>query len=307
VKAGINPKRHFLPMLYKEAFLSYLRFEKRYSEHTIKSYDNDLSQFRIFCDLSGARDPEFDSVIIRLWVVSLLEDGMSPRTIHRKISSLRSYARFLLREGHIKTNPLDKVLKPKMNKGIPLFIEEENLNHFLDTYQFSTDFKGIRDRLIIELLYQTGIRRSELIGLTRQSVDIGSHQLKVMGKRNKERVVPFGNDLAKLMNEYIEKRGHEFPDCQEASLLLTDTGMPVYPKLVYRVVNRFLQLVTTLGQKSPHILRHTFATHLLNQGADLNAIKELLGHANLGATQVYTHNSFEKLKEVYNKAHPRAD
>ncbi len=294
-------------MLYKEAFLSYLRNEKRYSDHTIRAYENDLNQFRVFSETAGSTDPEFDSVLVRLWVVSLLENHVSPRTIHRKLSSLRSYARFLLREGHLKTNPLDKVLKPKMNKRIPLFVDEEHLNHFLDTYEFSTDFKGVRDRLIIELLYQTGIRRSELIGLTVHSVDPGSNRLKVRGKRDKERIVPYGNDLAKLMNEYTQKRNDVFPLCNEEALLLTTSGSPLYPRLVYRVVNRFLRLVTTLEQKSPHVLRHTFATHLLNRGADLNAIKELLGHANLAATQVYTHNSFEKLKEVYNKAHPRAD
>ncbi len=294
-------------MLYKEVFLSYLRFEKRYSDHTIKSYDNDLSQFRIFCESTGTADLEFDSALIRLWVVSLLESHVTPRTIHRKLSSLRSYSRFLLREGHIKTNPLDKVLKPKMNRRIPLFIEEDHLNHFLDTYEFGTDFKGVRDRLIVEILYQTGIRRSELIGLTLLSIDLDSLQLKVLGKRNKERLVPFGNDLANLMSEYTALRTSNFPMCKEEALLLTDSGLPLYPNLVYRVINRFLRLVTTLEKKSPHILRHTFATHLLNKGADLNAIKELLGHANLGATQVYTHNSFEKLKKVYNKAHPRAD
>ncbi len=294
-------------MLYKEAFLSYLRNEKRYSDHTIRAYENDLNQFRVFSETAGSTEPEFDSLLVRLWVVSLLENHVSPRTIHRKLSSLRSYARFLLREGHLKTNPLDKVLKPKMNKRIPLFVDEEHLNHFLDTYEFSTDFKGVRDRLIIELLYQTGIRRSELIGLTVHSVDPGSSRLKVRGKRDKERIVPYGNDLAKLMNEYTQKRNDVFPLSNEEALLLTTSGSPLYPRLVYRVVNRFLRLVTTLEQKSPHVLRHTFATHLLNRGADLNAIKELLGHANLAATQVYTHNSFEKLKEVYNKAHPRAD
>ncbi len=294
-------------MLYKEEFLSYLRFEKRSSGHTIKSYNNDLTQFREFCLHTGADVPEFDSRLIRLWVVSLLEDRISPRTIHRKLSSLRSYARYLLREGHIKTNPLDRVLKPKMNKRIPLFIDEDQLNHFLDTHEFGTDFKGTRDRLIIELLYQTGIRRGELIGLTSTSADLSSGHLKVRGKRNKERIVPIGRDLANLMNEYTEMRKVEFPFCTEEALLITDRGTPLYPNFIYRTVKRFLSLVTTLERKSPHILRHTFATHLLNKGADLNAIKELLGHANLGATQVYTHNSFEKLKEVYNKAHPRAD
>ncbi len=194
-----------------------------------------------------------------------------------------------------------------MSKRIPLFIEEENLNDFLDTYDFSTDFGGLRDRLIIELLYQTGIRRSELIGLKVDSADLTARRLKVLGKRNKERIIPFGDDLAKLMNEYTEKREQRFPASAEDSLFLTDSGLPLYPNFVYRVVNRFLRLITTLEKKSPHVLRHTFATHLLNKGADLNAIKELLGHANLGATQVYTHNSFEKLKEVYNKAHPRAN
>ena len=295
-------------MLYREEYLSYLRYEKRYSDHTIASYDSDLNQFGAFCEKNG-EGSGLDAGLIRLWVVTLLEEHISPRTIHRKLSSLHSYTRFLLREGHIKTNPLEKVLKPKMNKRIPLFVDEERLNHYLDTYEFGNDFKGLRDRLIIELLYQTGIRRSELVGLKLSSVDSGTQRVKVMGKGNKERIVPFGTDLEKLMDEYLVLRAATFPSSisSEEALLLTDSGAPVYPKLVYRVVHRFLGLVTTLEKKSPHILRHSFATHLLNKGADLNAIKALLGHANLGATQVYTHNSFEKLKQVYNKAHPRAD
>ncbi len=307
MNAGINHSTSFLPVLYKEEFLSYLRYEKRYSGHTIESYDRDLSQFGAFCAEAGATEPEPNARVIRLWVVSLLEANLSPRTIHRKLSCLRSYSRYLLREGHIKTNPLDKVLKPKMNRRLPVFIDEENLNRFLDTHDFGTDFTGVRDRLIIELLYQTGIRRNELITLTCHAVDFTGRQLKVSGKRNKERIIPFGTDLSDLMSEYMEKRNAAFPGCREEALLLTRSGSPLYPRLVYRVVNRFLHLLTTLDQKSPHILRHTFATHLLNKGADLNAIKELLGHANLGATQIYTHNSFEKLKEIYNKAHPRAD
>lgn len=293
-------------MLYKDDFLSYLRFEKRYSPHTVASYDNDLKQYHIFCQQAGNDGFAMDSSMIRMWIVSLLEQGDTPRTVNRKLSSLKTFSRYLIREGIISVNPLNKVLKPKMSKRIPAFVDESKLNDFLDTYEFGDDFQGIRNQLIIELLYQTGMRRSELIGLKTSSVNFVESQIKVLGKRNKERLIPVNNDLLKRLKEFMILREKTFPGHLNDSLLLTAKGQVIYPKMVYRIITGFLNQVTTLDKKSPHVLRHSFATHLLNRGADLNAIKELLGHANLSATQVYTHNTFEKLKDIYKQAHPRA-
>jgi integrase/recombinase XerC len=298
---------NFLPMMYKDDFLSYLSSEKRYSGHTLSSYKRDLEQFRIFSIEAGGNAEEIDSRTIRLWVVNLLESGHNPRSVHRKLSTLRTYSRFLMRLGKLKSNPVDRVLKPRLKKRNPVFIEQEILNTSLDGLAGDEEFSVVRDRLMFETLYQTGIRRSELTGLLTESIDYSALQLKVLGKRNKERIIPVTRDLAVLFQRYTAARTQKFPEAREPVLFLTDKGEPVYPEFVYKKVNRFLQQVTSLDKKSPHVLRHSFATHLLNNGADLNAIKELLGHANLAATQVYTHNSFEKLKQVYKKAHPRAD
>ena len=207
----------------------------------------------------------------------------------------------------MKSNPLDKVLKPKMKKRIPSFIDQEKLNDVLDKFDFGRNYEGIRNQLIVETLYQTGIRRSELVGLKITSVNLNDNNLRVIGKRNKERVIPIGTELSRKYKTYMDLREEIFTGTTEQSLFLTGDGKPIYAKLVYRMINQFLKMVTTLEKKSPHLLRHTFATHLLNKGADINAIKELLGHANLAATQVYTHNTFEKLKKIYKQAHPRAN
>ena len=294
-------------MLYKENYLSYLKFEKRYSDHTILAYGKDVQSFFNFCRNNGFEEIALDHKSIRLWIVNLLETKHTPRSVNRKISSLRNYIKFLIRNEKLNSDPLTKIIRPKTNKRIPMFIEEENLNSMLDDFEFGKDFAGTRNRLIIELFYQTGIRRSELISLNLLSFDGSKGTIKVSGKRGKDRIIPVGEELKSMLNEYIEVRNSNFPDTSLTSLFLTDTGKPVYPKLIYRIVTLFLTHVTTLSKKSPHVLRHSFATHLLNHGADLNAIKELLGHANLSATQIYTHNTFEKLKEVYNKAHPRAN
>lgn len=293
-------------MLYKDNFLSYLRFEKRYSPHTVTSYDNDLKQFHIFCEQAGIEGLVLDSSIIRMWIVSLLEQGVSPRTVNRKLSTLKTFSRYLIRQGVITVNPLNKVLKPKMSKRIPAFVDEEKLNEFLDNYEFGEDYEGKRNQLIIELLYQTGMRRSELIGLKTGSVNFSESHIRVLGKRNKERLIPINNEMGRRLKEFMDLRSHTFTMQNSEFLLLTSKAQPVYPKMVYRVINEFLKMVTTIDKKSPHVLRHSFATHLLNRGADLNAIKELLGHANLSATQIYTHNTFEKLKDIYKQAHPRA-
>lgn len=292
--------------MFKDEFLSYLRFEKRYSLNSIESYTNDLTQYHNFCINSGSVDLDLDHKLIRMWIVSLLEKGITPRSVNRKLSTLKIYSKYLIREGILKSNPLDKVIRPKMNKRIPSFVDEIRLNDILDTFEFGNDYSGIRNQIIIEILYQTGIRRSELTGLKTSSVDIEENNLKVKGKRNKERIIPISPKLTKRISSYLELKEKTFPGINSESLLLTANGLPIYPKLVYRLVNRFLMMVTTLEKKSPHLLRHTFATHLLNKGADINAIKELLGHANLSATQIYTHNKFEKLKDIYQQAHPRA-
>ena len=294
-------------MIYKDDYLSYLRYEKRYSEHTVIAYERDLNSFYSFCRENGFEDMALDHKSIRLWVVNLLETNRTPRSVNRKISSLKNYIRYLIKEEKLSSDPLTRVIRPRTGKRNPVFIEEDRLNRILDDFSFGDDYAGVRDKLIIELLYQTGIRRSELISLTLSSFDLSAGTIRVMGKRSKERIIPVGGRLNLLIKNYLLLRNEKFPASSENYFFLTDSGDQVYAKLIYRVVSEFLKNVTTLDKKSPHVLRHSFATHLLNHGADLNAIKELLGHANLSATQVYTHNTFEKLKEVYKKAHPRAN
>ncbi len=292
-------------MIYKEEFISYLRFEKRYSPHTIAAYENDLKQYQLFCKSLGFEDLDMSSQSIRLWIVSLLSHKISPRSVHRKLSVLSGFARFLISRSVISSNPADIIIKPRLRKRLPSFVEETKLNDFLDNFEFGSDYVSLRDRMIIETLYQTGIRRAELINLNISSLDLLRKQIKVKGKRNKERIIPLTDTLTSLYTKYLAMVHQTFHGNEQA-LFLTNSGQRIYPKLVYRVIHNFLSQVTTQEKKSPHILRHSFATHLLNKGADLNAIKELLGHANLSATQVYTHNSFEMLSDIYNKAHPRA-
>ncbi len=287
-------------------FIAYLETEKRYARNTLISYKNDLDQFHAFCRENGSEDMDLYFKTIRGWVVDLMEKDYSPRSVHRKLSSLRSYCKYLIRLGELETNPVENVLKPKINKRVPSFVDEKSINSLLDEYDFGDDFPGIRNKLVINLLYQTGMRRSELIGITMDSIDFHQQSIKVLGKRDKERIIPMGKELVGDIEAYINIRQEEFPETKERIFLLTDHGKAVYPQYVYRIVNRYLGFITTLEKKSPHLLRHTFATHMLNKGADLNSIKELLGHASLSATQVYTHNTFEKLKSIYKQAHPRA-
>jgi len=293
-------------MTRTEDFMNYLQAEKRYAEHTLRAYRSDLKQFHAFCLKNGQEGMDLHFKVIRSWVVSLMDEGYAARSVHRKLTTLLSFCTYLIRKGELESNPLDKVLKPKASKRVPSFVEEEQMDRLLDEYDFGDDFSGIRNRLMLDLLYQTGIRRTELIRLTTASADLDEKSLKVIGKRNKERIVPLGDDLVSRTREYLELRAVLPPSAGEEAMFLTLKGKPLYDKLVYRVVHQYLALVTTLDKRSPHVLRHTFATHMLNHGADLNAIKELLGHANLSATQVYTHNTFKKLKSIYNLAHPRA-
>jgi integrase/recombinase XerC len=295
-------------MSHKESFLQYLQTEKRYSPHTVRSYLNDLDQFYLFLSSLGLPDDPaaITSHDIRAWIVSMLDNGYSTVSVHRKISCLRVFFRYLRKEGVVKLDPLEKVVLPKRKKTLPVFVEEDALVKLLDNYSFEDSFAGIRNRTIIELLYVTGMRRSELIGLRNNDVDLQEGSVKVTGKRNKQRIIPLVKPFIKRLEEYIKVRDAEIATENNGWFFITDKGNKLYDKYVYTTVNRYLSMVTTIEKKSPHILRHTFATHMLNRGADLNSIKELLGHANLSATQIYTHNTFEKLRKVYKQAHPRA-
>jgi integrase/recombinase XerC len=294
-------------MMNLEIFLNFLKYEKRYSAHTITAYENDLHQFILFGTnlVDDFSLEQVDYHLIRQWIISLMNEGSVSRTVNRKISTLKSFYRFLHREGLIATNPTDHVIMPKMAKKLPEFVQEKEINFLLDGQFFGTDFEGVRDRAILTFFYSSGIRLSELVNLRFADLNLDTQVVKVTGKRNKDRLIPFPVEMSQVLKVYIQMRNALFPDAGYI-LFLTSKGDPVYSKLIYRVVNKHLSLVTTIDKKSPHILRHSYATHLLNRGADLNAIKELLGHANLAATQVYTHTSFEQLKKVYKQAHPRA-
>ncbi len=295
-------------MNYKESFLQYLKIEKRYSPHTVRSYLNDLDQFECHLNESGHSGSASDvtSHDIRTWIVSLLDNGYSAVSVHRKISCLRVWFRYMRKEGILKTDPMQKIVVPKRKKNLPAFIEEKAMIALLDDVGFEDDFAGIRNKTIIEMLYLTGMRRSELIGLKDADIDMVEATVKVTGKRNKQRIIPLLKPFIKNLETYIIKRDESTGNVKADWFFVTDKGNKLYDKYVYNIVKQYLSVVTTSDRKSPHILRHTFATHMLNNGADLNSIKELLGHANLSATQVYTHNTFEKLKKIYKQAHPRA-
>ena len=289
-----------------DEFLKYLRLEKRYSQHTVKAYQTDLIQFQDYLSevyessLQQAKHP-----MVRSWLAQMLDYGIAPRSVTRKITALKSFYKFLIKEERLKENPTLKIIPPKSSKKLPVFVEQSQMAILLDELTFEEGFNGVRDKLIIELFYSTGIRQSELINLKLKDVSLSSNTIKVLGKRNKERLIPFTIELRQKLEAYIKSRA-ELSIKDTSYLLLTQKGKKLYPTLVYRQVNHYLSQVTSLDKKSPHVLRHTFATHMLNNGADLNTIKELLGHANLSATQVYTHNTIDKLKLVYNQAHPRA-
>ncbi len=289
-------------------YTQYLQYEKRLSPNTLLAYGKDLEQFDLFLSLQGFEDGihKSDTGIIRFWVVSLLESGISARSTHRKISSLRRFFRYCLQNGLCSENPVDGLVLPKLEKRLPVFVDEEAMRILFEDIEFPVGFRGCRDRLVLELFYGTGIRLSELINLKVEDFDLSGGLIKVTGKGGKDRIIPFPKEMHDVFIEYESMKLGEFGEYNKGYLILTDAGKSVYPKFVYRLVNMYLSYVTTVSKKSPHILRHSFATHLLNRGADLNAIKELLGHANLSATQVYTHTSFDKLKRVFQQAHPRA-
>jgi integrase/recombinase XerC len=243
---------------------------------------------------------------IRAWIVNMLENDYTPVSVHRKISCLRMFYRYLRKEGVVNRDPLEKVVLPRRKKSLPVFVEEEALRKLLDDFSFGEDFNGIRNRTIIEMLYLTGMRRSELTGLRTLDVDLSEATVKVTGKRNKQRIIPLTRPFIIRLKEYLTARNKISESETDGWFFITDKGNKLYDKYVYNTVKGYLAMVTTIEKKSPHILRHTFATHMLNRGADLNSIKEFLGHANLSATQIYTHNTFEKLKKIYKQAHPRA-
>lgn len=295
--------------MQRTTFISYLKTVKHYSDYTITAYQNDLNQFFTFLienyQIHDIRD--ISHQLIRSWIFDLSNNSISNRTINRKLSTLKTFYRYLRKENIVQENPLSKINPPKANKYLPAFVNKLQMDMLFEDGIFGDNFTGRRDRLIIEMLYFTGMRLSELTNLKDTDINHRNLQLKVLGKRNKERVIPFNNLLKDSVDTYIAMRNLEVDlTPSEGYFFVTKKGKKIYKELVYRIVNTYLGKVSTLNKKSPHVLRHTFATHMLNNGADLNAIKEILGHSSLAATQVYTHNSIEKLKTVYNQAHPRA-
>ena len=289
--------------MQKEKFIDFLSSEKRFSENTITSYSVDLDQFLLFLKYEYQIKDDVSDIsfqIVRSWIATLLEKGVSATSVTRKISTLRTYFKFLIREEVIKDNPMLKIVSPKTKKRLPVFVEEDKIKFLLNEINFEDGFIGERDKLIIEFFYVTGIRLSELINIKISDINFSNNVVKVLGKRNKERIIPLSNKTQEQLQLFIEKNNID------NYLFTNQKGEKLYTKLVYRVVKRYISKISSINKKSPHVLRHTFATHMLNNGADINAIKELLGHANLSATQVYTHNTIEKLKSVYKQAHPRA-
>jgi len=290
------------------SFIDHLKFEKRYSAHTVRSYQDDLEAFcRYVRDEFGEMALKGVSpAIVRSWLASMKDGGLSSRSVTRKISTLRSWYKHLIRIGEVEQSPMGAILSLKMSKRLPVYVEQGDMAILFDEVRFPDDCEGWTDRLLLAILYYTGMRLSELVGLKEGGVDSGNRTIKVLGKGNKERVIPVNGVLAAAIEEYAGKKRAELEAPDTEFLLVSRKGKKLYPKYVYRVVHDYLAQITTIGQKSPHVLRHTFATHLMNAGAELNSVKELLGHASLAATQVYTHNTIEKLKDIYKRAHPKA-
>lgn len=289
------------------SFFDYLAYEKRYSSHTVTSYKNDLSQFILYInphqeDLNIA---EVNYQQIRAWVSVLIKNKISARSVNRKLSSLKSFFKFLQRQQVIEINPMSKISGPKTPKRLPVFVDEHQMEDLFTEIAFEEGFTGMRDKLILDLFYQTGIRRSELTHLKEVDVDLFNSTIKVLGKRNKERIIPISLSLKRNLESYL--RVKQELNLSNIMLLVSEKGHTLSDQSVYRSVKKYLSQITTIQKKSPHVLRHTFATHLLNNGADINAVKDLLGHANLSATQIYTHNTIEKLKKSYKQAHPRGE
>jgi len=289
-----------------EAFINWIVLEKRYSSHTHISYKNDLNQFLEFLQetypdtsLLEVREP-----FVKTWLIKMMEKGLTSKTVNRKLVSLNSFYRFLVKEGYLQNHPITTIRGPKTPSRIVKYLEEDEIINILTQFEFTNDFPGMRDKLILELLYGTGIRLSEMINIQLDDYQEEDKVIKVLGKRNKERIIPINVTLHELLLQYVKLRGEQF-DKSDANMIVTNSGKKLYPLFVYRTVKKYLEAQTNRFNISPHVLRHSFATHLLNRGADINVIKELLGHANLAATQIYTHNSIERLKTVFKDAHPR--
>jgi len=290
-----------------EAFIDYLKFQKRYSHYTIISYTTDLKSFFSFIELNFtvSKVSRITSAMVRSWLASLKEYKLTSRSVNRKISTLRSFFKYLLRQQVITTNPLTQITALKTSKRLPSFVEEQEMDDLLNLVQFHETWEGETDKLIINLFYNAGIRLSELINLKPGQVNYQQQSIKVLGKGNKERIIPVSDELLADLSNYLKKKSAKV-GADNSVVFVTEKGLKLYPKYVYNIVNKYLATVTTNKKKSPHTLRHTFATHLANNGADINAVKELLGHSSLAATQIYVHNSIQKLKDVHKKAHPKA-
>ena len=291
-----------------KSFLNYLQFEKRVSPNTITAYQNDLLQFSYFLEKTYPDEliEKAPYTIIRSWIIELVEHDIDPRSVNRKMACLRSFYKFLMRKEIISLDPMLKISALKTKKKLPAFVKEGDMVNMLDKVVFDNTLDGWRDKLILELFYATGIRLSELLHLKENQIDLRNRTIKVLGKRNKERVIPFAVGVVPIIESYRETRNKEVAKLNHGFLFVANNGKPCYPMLVYRIVKKYLTENTTSERKSPHVLRHTYATHLLNKGAEINAVKDLLGHSSLAATQVYTHNSMERLKKVFDQAHPKA-
>ncbi|MDR1582495.1 MAG: tyrosine-type recombinase/integrase [Prevotellaceae bacterium] len=290
-------------------FIRYMQTEKRSSEHTLRAYENDISDFFecIFGEKSVVDITEVTTLIVRRWVAELIKNGLTPRTVNRKTAALSSFFKYLMRKKTVLNNPVNEITKPKVSKRLPTFIPEEKLEVAIDFAKDNpNDYSSYRDYVILETFYATGMRISELTNLKHNDVDFYLRQIKVLGKRNKERIIPMTENIRQILEEYISRKKTFFPNPENNYLFFTSKGNRISVKSVYLGVKRSLRMGGITGKSNPHVLRHTFATHILNSGADLNSVKEILGHASLAATQIYTHNTFEKLKIIHNKAHPRA-
>ncbi len=294
-------------MLLTDSFLDYLRYERNYSDDTVKAYGEDIRQFQEFGgeDVGLQSPSEVVVDVVREWMIHLMNLGYATTSVNRKLSSLRSYYKYLLRKGEVKVDPLRKITGPKNKKNLPVFVKESEMNRLLDDEDFGEGFEGCRDHLVIAMFYATGMRLSELIGLDDGDVDFAASVIKVTGKRNKQRLIPFGEELRVEMEAYVKQRD-ESVSVRSGAFFVRKTGGRLYPNIVRKIVTRNLSKVVTVKKRSPHVLRHTFATSMLNHEAELGAIKELLGHESLATTEIYTHTTFEELKKVYNQAHPRA-
>lgn len=291
-----------------QPFMDYLQFEKRYSVHTIRSYRDDLAQFFDFIQVQFGEValPEISSSFVRSWLAALKDRGLSSRSINRKISTLASFYKYHLRSGAVEQSPMRAITSPKVNKRLPVYVEQQDTTALFTGIEFPDSWEGRTDRLLLAIFYHTGMRLSELVNLREQQVDSSNRSIKVLGKGNKERIIPVSPILVEAVQAYIREKRQQLENPDTTYLLVGKTGKKLYAQYVYRAVRKYLSQVTTIDKKSPHVLRHTFATHLMNSGAELNSVKELLGHSSLAATQVYTHNTIGKLKEIYQKAHPKA-